>query len=137
VPVTCPRYRRDNPHTSRFCGGCGAGLEAQGHGLSFGRSMAFHPLVDLLRRAFAIEETDSAPAIIGKIERGLALLGEDLDGDRVYLAARSTGSPANAGTTSRAKRRRDSRPPALLTSTYSAPTSRSVWSFAAISSGVP
>lgn len=50
---------------------------------------------------------------------------------------RSAGSPENAGITSRAKRRRDSRPPALLTRTYSAPTSRSVWSLAAISSGVP
>jgi hypothetical protein len=56
---------------------------------------------------------------------------------RAQPIARSAGSAENAGTTSRAKRRSVSRPPALLTSTYSAPTWRNVWSFAAISSGVP
>ena len=47
----------------------------EGHCLSFGRAMTFHPLVDLVRRQFAIEETDGEAAIAAKIERGC-------DGDR-------------------------------------------------------
>src|SRR5215510_1132483 len=55
---------------------------------------------------------------------------------RPRRAYRRAGSPANAGRISSAKRRRVSKPPVLLSSTYSAPRSRSRWSFAATSSGV-
>ena len=50
----------------------------EGHCLSFGRAMAFHPLVDLVRRQFAIEETDGDAAIAAKIERGVVDVAEDL-----------------------------------------------------------
>ena len=41
----------------------------EGHCMSFGRSIAFHPLIDLLKRSFRIEEGDGESAIIKKIER--------------------------------------------------------------------
>jgi class 3 adenylate cyclase/tetratricopeptide (TPR) repeat protein len=50
----------------------------EGRAMSFGRAMAFHPLIDLLRRNFRIEEGDTERAIIQKIERGVLRLGEDL-----------------------------------------------------------
>jgi class 3 adenylate cyclase/tetratricopeptide (TPR) repeat protein len=43
----------------------------EGHCLSFGGAMAFHPLVDLVRRRFAIEEGDGAAAIAAKIDMGV------------------------------------------------------------------
>jgi predicted ATPase len=53
-------------------------LWLEGHCMSFGRSIALHPLVDMLRRAFRIEEGDSEEVMIRKIERNVLLLGEDL-----------------------------------------------------------
>ena len=34
--------------------------------MSFGRSIAFHPLIDLLRRTFRIEEADEDETIVRK-----------------------------------------------------------------------
>ena len=67
----------------------------QGQCLSFGRSMAFHPLVDLLRRAFGIEEHDSSPAIVLKIERAVAALGEDVAAVAPYLRALLSVDPGD------------------------------------------
>jgi len=53
-------------------------LWLEGHCMSFGRSIALHPVIDMLRRAFRIEEGDAADAIVRKIERNVLLLGEDL-----------------------------------------------------------
>ena len=50
----------------------------EGRSMSFGRSMAFHPLIDMLRRNFRIEEGDAEGTIVTKIERGVLRLGEDL-----------------------------------------------------------
>jgi class 3 adenylate cyclase/tetratricopeptide (TPR) repeat protein len=50
----------------------------EGRSLSFGRSMAFHPLIDLLRRNFRIEENDTEEMIVAKVERSVLRLGEDL-----------------------------------------------------------
>ena len=66
-----------------------------GQCLSFGRSMAFHPLIDLLRRMFSIEERDSAPAIVGKIEHGVAALGEEVAGVAPYLRALLSVDPGD------------------------------------------
>jgi class 3 adenylate cyclase/tetratricopeptide (TPR) repeat protein len=49
----------------------------EGRSISFGRSMAFHPLIDLLQRNFRIEEGDPEGTIVTKIERGVLRLGED------------------------------------------------------------
>jgi class 3 adenylate cyclase/tetratricopeptide (TPR) repeat protein len=69
----------------------------EGRSMSFGRSIAFHPLIDLLRRTFRIEETDSADAIATKIDRSVLRLGEDLRPTLPYLRyllAVDPGDPA-------------------------------------------
>ena len=50
----------------------------EGYTLSFGQSMAFHPLIDLLKRNFRLEDSDPEGAMLEKIERGVLRLGEDL-----------------------------------------------------------
>ncbi|MFQ5946417.1 MAG: adenylate/guanylate cyclase domain-containing protein, partial [Anaerolineae bacterium] len=50
----------------------------EGHSISFGRSIAFHPLIDLMKRNFRIEEGDTEKTIVEKIERSILLLGGDL-----------------------------------------------------------
>ncbi|HEU4344360.1 MAG TPA: adenylate/guanylate cyclase domain-containing protein, partial [Candidatus Binatia bacterium] len=50
----------------------------EGRSMSFGRSIAFHPLIDLLKRNFRIEEGDTEGTIIKKIESSILRLGEDL-----------------------------------------------------------
>jgi class 3 adenylate cyclase/tetratricopeptide (TPR) repeat protein len=57
----------------------------EGRSMSFGRSIAFHPLIDLLRRTFRIEESDQDTTIIDKIERGVLRLGADLRSTLPYL----------------------------------------------------
>jgi class 3 adenylate cyclase len=59
----------------------------EGHALSFGRSMAFHPVIDLLRRNFRIEEGDAEETMIEKIEQGVLRLGADLRPILPYLRA--------------------------------------------------
>jgi class 3 adenylate cyclase/tetratricopeptide (TPR) repeat protein len=69
----------------------------EGHAMSFGHSMAFHPVIDLLRRNFRIEENDPEGAIIEKIERGVLRLGEELRPILPYLRvllAVDPGDPA-------------------------------------------
>jgi predicted ATPase/class 3 adenylate cyclase len=50
----------------------------EGRSMSFGSTIAFHPLIDLLRRTFRIEEGDPEEAILAKIERAVLRLGSDL-----------------------------------------------------------
>jgi class 3 adenylate cyclase/tetratricopeptide (TPR) repeat protein len=50
----------------------------EGRCLSFGRSIAFHPLIDMLKRDFGIEEADAEATSASKIERGVLMLGGDL-----------------------------------------------------------
>lgn len=50
----------------------------EGRTMSFGRSIAFHPLIDLLKRNFRIEEGDTESTIIRKIDAAVLRLGEDL-----------------------------------------------------------
>jgi class 3 adenylate cyclase/tetratricopeptide (TPR) repeat protein len=51
---------------------------SEGRTMSFGRAMAFHPLIDLLRRNFRIEDGDTEAVMVAKIEKGVLRLGEDL-----------------------------------------------------------
>ncbi len=48
----------------------------EGRCVAFGRSIAFHPLVDLMRRKFGIEENDDEHTIVAKIE-GAVPAGDD------------------------------------------------------------
>jgi class 3 adenylate cyclase/tetratricopeptide (TPR) repeat protein len=68
----------------------------EGHCLSFGKAMAFHPLVDLLRRQLNIEEGDGEAAIATKIERGVADLGPDLASAVPYVRALLSIDPGDA-----------------------------------------
>jgi len=68
----------------------------EGHCLSFGKSMTFHPLVDLMRRQFAIGETDGEAAIAEKIERGVADVAGDLSPIAPYLKALLSIDPGDA-----------------------------------------
>ena len=69
----------------------------EGHAISFGWSIAYHPLIDLLRRNFRIDENDSEEVIIEKIENGVLYLGDDLKPILPYiryLLAVDPGDPA-------------------------------------------
>jgi class 3 adenylate cyclase/tetratricopeptide (TPR) repeat protein len=68
----------------------------EGHCLSFGKAMAFHPLVDLLRRQFDVEEGDGEAAIASKIERGVASVGADPGPIAPYLRALLSIDPGDA-----------------------------------------
>jgi class 3 adenylate cyclase/tetratricopeptide (TPR) repeat protein len=68
----------------------------EGHCLSFGKTMTFHPLVDLLRRQFAIGETDDETAMAGKIERGVADVAGDGSPGAPYLKAMLSIDPGDA-----------------------------------------
>ncbi len=68
----------------------------EGHCLSFGRAMTFHPLVDLVRRQFGIEDTDADAAIAAKVERGVAEAGADLARAVPYLRALLSVDPGDA-----------------------------------------
>jgi class 3 adenylate cyclase/tetratricopeptide (TPR) repeat protein len=57
----------------------------EGRALSFGRSMAFHPLIDMLRRLYRIEETDSEADVIEHVEHAVLALGDDLKPALPYL----------------------------------------------------
>ena len=50
----------------------------EGRCLAFGRSIAFHPLVDLVRRKFGMEDADDEHATIVKIEGAVLASGDDL-----------------------------------------------------------
>jgi tetratricopeptide (TPR) repeat protein len=59
----------------------------EGRSMSFGQSIAFHPLIDLMKRSFRIEEGDNEGTIIKKIQHSVLLLGEDLRATLPYLRA--------------------------------------------------
>jgi class 3 adenylate cyclase/tetratricopeptide (TPR) repeat protein len=68
----------------------------EGRCMSFGRSIAFHPLIDLLKRNFRIEEGDGEGAIVRKIERSVLVLGEDLRPALPYLRYLLSLDPGDA-----------------------------------------
>jgi predicted ATPase len=68
----------------------------EGRSMSFGRSMAFHPLIDLLRRNFRIEESDTEETIVAKVERGVLRLGKDLRPCIPYLRYFLSVDPGDA-----------------------------------------
>ena len=50
----------------------------EGRCVAFGRSIPFHPMIDLVRRKFGIEDGDDEQTVIAKIENGVLALAEDL-----------------------------------------------------------
>lgn len=81
----------------------------ESHCLSFGKAMAFHPLVDLIRRWFGVEDGDGEAAIVAKLERGAAEIAADLGAVTPYLRALLSIDPGDDGvrTMSPAERRRE------------------------------
>ena len=49
-----------------------------GRCISYGKEMAYLPIIDLLKHNFQLEEGDDDPTIIAKIEGGMVALGEEL-----------------------------------------------------------
>jgi class 3 adenylate cyclase/tetratricopeptide (TPR) repeat protein len=71
-----------------------------GHAVSFGRALAFHPVIDLVKRNFRVEERDTEPVIVEKLERAVLELGEDLRAVLPfvrYLLSVGPGDPAVLG----------------------------------------
>ena len=58
---------------------------SEGQCLSFGQSIALHPVIDMMKRNFHIEDSDSKQAIAQKIERAVLPHGEDLSPLVPYL----------------------------------------------------
>ena len=67
----------------------------EGRCLSFGKGVAYHPITDLLKSNFGIEDADSDSVITEKVKRGLAILGLDETSSLPYLlellAVKNTG----------------------------------------------
>ena len=68
----------------------------EGRALSYGRSMPFHPVTDLLRRVFGIEERDSEADVIEKVERSVLRLGPELKPTLPYLRHLLSVDPGDA-----------------------------------------
>jgi DNA-binding NtrC family response regulator/tetratricopeptide (TPR) repeat protein len=72
----------------------------EGHALSVGQTIPFHPLTDLVRRAFGIDDVDPPALVIEKIERAVMRLGEELRPTLPFvrhLLAVDPGDPAVLG----------------------------------------
>jgi class 3 adenylate cyclase/tetratricopeptide (TPR) repeat protein len=80
----------------------------EGQCVSFGQSIPFLPIVDQLRRNFAIEELDGEPEIIAKIEHGMRRMGslEPQIPYVRYLLGVDPGDPKVAGIDAAARRAR-------------------------------
>jgi class 3 adenylate cyclase/tetratricopeptide (TPR) repeat protein len=79
----------------------------EGQCVSFGQSIPFLPLVDLLRKNFGIEEFDGEPEIIAKVEHGAQRMGELAPHVPFirYLLSVDPGHPAIVGMDAAARRR--------------------------------
>jgi transcriptional regulator with AAA-type ATPase domain/tetratricopeptide (TPR) repeat protein len=69
----------------------------EGQALSFGRAMAFHPVVDMVKRVFRIDDGDPEAVVVDKVNRGVRRLGDDLSEVLPflrYLLAVDPGDPA-------------------------------------------
>jgi predicted ATPase len=69
----------------------------EGHAQSFGRSMPFHPVIDMTRRVCRVDDSDPESVIIEKVERARQRVGvEDRETVAVirYLLSVDPGDPA-------------------------------------------
>ncbi len=69
----------------------------EGRALSFGRAMAFHPLIDMLRRLFRIQETDAEADVIEHLEHAVLALGDELKPALSYLRHLLGVDPGSVG----------------------------------------
>ena len=68
----------------------------EGHAVSFGRSLPFHPLIDLLKRACGVDDGDTEQVIGEKIEHAAARLGGELRPPAAFLRAMLSIDPGDA-----------------------------------------
>src|SRR5262249_38732875 len=68
----------------------------EGRAVSFGQSMPFHPLIDMLRRTFGIDDGDAGPEIINKIEAGFLESGEQSHPALPFLQYLLSALPADS-----------------------------------------
>ena len=68
----------------------------EGHAVSFGRSLPFHPLIDLLKRACGVDDGDTEQVIGEKIEHAAVRLGGELRPAAAFLRAMLSIDPGNA-----------------------------------------
>jgi DNA-binding NtrC family response regulator/tetratricopeptide (TPR) repeat protein len=73
-----------------------AGTWIEGQALSFGRAMPFHPVIDMLRRVFRIDDTDPEPMIVDKADRGIRRLGADVDRTLAFVRYLLSVDPGDA-----------------------------------------
>ncbi|HUF94338.1 MAG TPA: adenylate/guanylate cyclase domain-containing protein, partial [Candidatus Limnocylindria bacterium] len=69
----------------------------EGACISFGQSIPFLPIADMLRRAFAIGDADGEAEVIANVQRGIAVMGPDAAAAEPYLRyllAADPGDPA-------------------------------------------
>jgi class 3 adenylate cyclase/tetratricopeptide (TPR) repeat protein len=78
----------------------------EGRCVSFGRAMAFHPVIDLIKRTFRIDEADGEEAIARKVEASALRLGEDLSPLVPYLRYLLAIDPGDPGVAALDPRRR-------------------------------
>jgi transcriptional regulator with AAA-type ATPase domain/tetratricopeptide (TPR) repeat protein len=67
----------------------------EGHAVSFGRSLPFHPLIDLIKRACGVDDGDSEPVIAEKIGHATARLGGDHPPSAAFLRAMLSIDPGD------------------------------------------
>jgi len=60
-------------------------LFLEGKCLSYGRGVAYHPIIDVLKSNFGIDDGDADSDVTGKVKRGLTLLGVDEASTLPYL----------------------------------------------------
>ena len=87
----------------------------EGDCISFGQSIAFLPIVQMLKQNFGIEARDAEAQIIARVQRGLAFMGEEAANIAPYLRYLLSVDPGDPGVARLADRaspgRRGSRRP--------------------------
>jgi len=72
---------------------------AEGHCISFGGDMAYVPIVDLLKRTFAVEEADDESQVIARIDTVVAKWEEGARRTAPYLKFLLSVDPGDSGVT--------------------------------------
>jgi transcriptional regulator with AAA-type ATPase domain/tetratricopeptide (TPR) repeat protein len=68
----------------------------EGHAVSYGGSLPFHPLIDLLKRACGVEDVDTEQVIGEKIEQTVARIGGQFRPSAGFLRAMLSIDPGDA-----------------------------------------
>src|SRR5262249_629141 len=78
----------------------------EGAAISFGGAMAFHPVIDMLRRWFRVDEHDAEPVVAAKVDGAVANLGADVRDTVPYLRTLLSIDPGDSVVSTMDPRRR-------------------------------